>query len=120
MSDREKMQIKFGNPAKTYRLAENQIYESTKLFYTNTSPGQKDQECYLAVAYGMDVLVMTFGYGNQYEQVWDDNQKAKVNGDRQTLERVGYTAQKRLEWLNRDFRQYVRHKKTRAEEGSGE
>ena len=30
-------------------------------------------------------------------------------------------AQKRLEWLNRDFKKkYVRHKKNRAEEGSGE
>lgn len=29
-------------------------------------------------------------------------------------------AQKRLEWLNRDFKTYVRHKKSNTEEGSGE
>ena len=61
---------------------------------------------------------MTFGYENEREFRYVKKEKKDVRG--QTLIRIGMMAQKRLEWLNRDFKTYVRHKKTRTEEGSGE
>ena len=63
----------------------------------------------------MDVMVMTFYRAGQEEK---DHNDERVRD--QSLTRCGMMAQKRLEWINRDYKTYVKTKRTEQEEGSGE